>query len=286
MKKFLQSLPMATIVLVIFALISFVWGSDQKRMATVDENFEIIEINEKSNLAENEGKYVIITGTPKVIETPCDTLFGVKSDGYVLVRTVEMYQYTIMDDAVYKRFSNIQNGDIKGKHGESYVNPDFPADLKNAVFFGKMAVGQNEVPVSEDFIETIRTKQSSAGNEIELKNIDNLEIKGYKYCGDGYYTKADPDNWKIGDIRIRFSYLPADALEMVTAGGLLKNGTVTYEEQHFGYASDSVKSVPEVITETRGEHGSAANGLFIIGVIEIVIAVIVFFVKKRKNGNF
>lgn len=283
MKKFLQSLPMATIVLVIFALISFVWGSDQKRMATVDENFDIIEINEESNLSENEGKYVIVTGTPKVTETPCDTLFGVKSDGYVLVRTVEMYQYTIIDDAVYKRFSNIQNEDIKGKNGESYINPDFPADLKNAVFFGKMVVGQNEVPVSEDFIETIRTKQSFVSDKIELKDIENLEIKGYKPCGDGYYTNADPDNWKIGDIRIKFSCLPADALDKVTVGGLLKNGVVTYEEQHFGYASDSVKSVPEIITATRGEHGNTANGFFIIGVIEIIIAVIVFFVGKLKN---
>ncbi|MCQ2483923.1 MAG: TMEM43 family protein [Clostridia bacterium] len=283
MKKFLQLLPMATIVLVIFALISFVWGSDQKRMATVDENFEIIEINEESNLSENEGKYVVVTGTPKVTETPSDTLFGVKSDGYVLVRTVEMYQYTIIDDAVYKHFSSIQNEDIKGKHGESYVNPDFPSDLKNAVFFGKMAVGQNEIPVSEDFIETIRTKQSCVSDKIELKDIENLEIKGYKSCGDGYYTKADPDNWKIGDIRIKFSYLPSDALDKVTVGGLLKNGVVTYEEQHFGYASDSEKSIPEIITETRGEHGNNANGLYTIGIIEIIIAVIVFFIKKLRS---
>lgn len=286
MKKFLQSLPMVTIVLVIFALISFVWGSDQKRMATVDEKFELIEINEESNLAENEGKYIIVTGTPKVTETPSDTLFGVKSDGYVLVRTVEMYQYTTVDDAVYKHFSTLQNQDIKGLHGEKYVNPDFPADLKNAVFFGKMAVGQNEVPVSEDFIETIRTKQSFVSDKIELKDIENLEIKGYKSCGDGYYTKADPNNWKIGDIRIKFSYLPADALDKVTVGGLLKNGVVTYEEQHFGYASDSAKSIPEIIIENRGEHGDTANGLFIIGVIEIIIAVIVFFVKKLKNRKF
>lgn len=283
MKKFLQSLPMATIVLVIFALISFVWGSDQKRMSTVDEKFELIEINEDSSLSENEGKYVIVTGTPKVTETPSDTFFGVKSDGYVLVRTVEMYQYTIIDDAVYKHFSTTQNQDIKGRHSEKYVNPDFPADLKNAVFFGKMAIGENEIPVSEDFIETIRTSQSSVSDKIELKTIENLEIKGYKSCGDGYYTKADPNNWQIGDIRIKFSYLPADALDKVTVGGLVKNGVVTYEEQHFGYASDSVKSIPDIITETRGEHGSAAKGLFIIGVIEIAVAVIVFFVNKLKN---
>lgn len=283
MKKFLQSLPMATIVLVIFALISFVWGSDQKRIATVDENVEIIEINEESDLAENEGKYVIVTGTPKVTEIPCDTLFGVKPDGYVLVRTVEMYQYTIIDDAVYKHFSNLQNEDIKGKHGESFVNPDFPSDLKNAVFFGKMAVGQNEVPVSEDFIETIRTKQSFVNDEIELKDIENLEINGYKSCGDGYYTKADPENWEIGDIRIKFSYLPSDALDTVTVGGILKNGVVTYEEQHFGYASDSVKSIPEIVTQTRGEHGNAANGLYTVGIIEIIVAVIVFLIKKLKS---
>lgn len=286
MKKFLQSLPMASIVLIICALISFVWGADQKRMARDDDNIKIIEMNEESSIAQNEGEYVVFTGVPKVTETPTDTLFGVKANGYVLVRTVEMYQYIVVDDTVYKHFSDVQNSDIKGKNGESYVNPEFPADLKNAVFFGKMVVGPSEIPVSEDFIEAFRTKQSSVSDDVEMMLVEGLTLKGYKSCGSGYFTKADPDNWKIGDIRIRFSYLPADALDKVTVGGKLKNGVLTYEEEHFGYASDAVKSLPDILTEIRGEYASASKGLNVLGVMELATAAIVFLVKKRKSKKY
>ena len=283
MKKFLQSLPMATIVLLIFAMISFVWGSDQKRMAGIDENAEIVEIDNDSELDRNEGKLVFLSGQPKAVEYPSDSQFNVKADGFVLVRTVEMYQYTIIDDSVYKHFSNLQGNDIKGKHGEKYINPTFPADLKNSVFFGKMVVGDSEIPISEDYINALRFHHSPANEKNILKDIENLQLKDYKPCGDGFYTKADPNNWKIGDIRIKFSYLPADALSEITVCGTLKSGTITVDENSFSYISDSIENALDVITEAQGEHGDSARGFFLIGIIEIITATIIFIIKKART---
>ena len=100
-----NKLPGGTWFFGILAIICLLWGGyklPQESGDAIVKNAVVIENGTTS--AANDGKVVFASGKPVIKENPKDPVTGVSVDGYILVRDVEMYQYYIDDDTVYKDF--------------------------------------------------------------------------------------------------------------------------------------------------------------------------------------
>lgn len=285
MKEFIKKLPTVSIIFLIFAIISFIWGADQFRVSKENSSISIVSVDENSDLTENEGKNVCTSGKPVVVSNPVDTLTGVSADGYVLVRTVEMYQYNIQNDTVYKMFLEYQNDNIEGKNGELYENPVFPDNIKNAVFFADAKLENTGIRISESYLDALYNKESMVSDAVSCEKLENITVQGYKDCGDGYFTKADSQNWQIGDIRITYKYIPADSIESITICGMMKNGSITPENAAVSCVCDSVKSAQDIQSLIKGDYDTAAKGLVFFGVVEVLIAVAAYFISASKQNK-
>ncbi len=280
MKKLFNALPTATIILLIFAIVSCIWGSDQKRMADVDDSLQFTDVSRISDNDAFESDGFFTTGAMKLICAPKDVDTGVTADGYVLARTVEMYQYAISGDSVVQSFSDSQRKDIEGKNGEKYVNPSFNNKLKTATFFGNVVMVDTGITVDETFLNELFESPDGYKN---LKSMDNLKIKGYKNIGDGYYTNGDPDNWQVGDIRIKYTYLPVDAIKEATFCGKLDGDMITPEDAKFSSVSAGTKTEEDVKKDFTSDHGSSADTMFTLAGIEGVIAALAYGLPKLKK---
>lgn len=283
MKKIILKLPTATVVLIILAIFFGIWGADQMIANNRAGDLEIIAVEDGNALSENEGKNILTTGKLNILEAPVDKEFGVTANGLVLVRTVEMYQYYTFDDSVYKGFSNIQRDDIKGEKGEKYTNPDFPDEYKNAVFYSKAAIGNGGLIVDESLLDAISRKQSLVENLVDKVDVEDVKIKGFKPCEDGYYTNANPDDWQLGDIRIKYSYLPADAFNTVTAVGVQQDGKIIPKESYISCISDSEKTVDDILSHYVGDFGLGMKTCWGIGGVLLVIGIAIALINRKAN---
>lgn len=286
MKKFFKTLPNVTIILLVFSFISFIWGSDQKRLSGNFRNLEIVDLSESGNIADAEGKTVFVADTLKLEEYPKDTEMGVTAEGYVLIRTVEMYQYILTNDSVYKEFASYKGRNIEGRNREKYINPEFNCEVSSAVFFGKAVLENKGVVLNESYLNAFHTGDYTKVETVKTYPLDNLNLNGYKNCGEGYYTKANPDKWEIGDIRIKYTYIPESELKEISIFGVVKDGNIVPEDAPFAAVSNATQTVDGMLTANAStDHSSAANGLFVMGIIEIGIAVIAYvvsFIRKKK----
>lgn len=285
MKKFIQSVPTVTIVFIILGIISFIWSSGQKKKAEYENSVEIFDVINVSDISKYENKTVCAYGKPVVTQYPKDNTFGVTCESCILVRNVEMYQYVLSGDTVYRQFSSVQQSDVKGKNGEKFINPSFPENMKTASFFGDVTLGESGVSVSPDFINALYNKESGVSDNVRIEVLDKIEIKGLNPCGDGYFTKSDPENPEIGDVRVRYTYIVPDSIENVTVCGLLKNGVITAADTDISYSADCIKNAGVLLGEIKSDAALASDGFIKLGVIEFTVAAIVFIVKTVKKKN-
>ncbi len=142
-----------------------------------------------------------VSGKLEYTDKAKDSEFGVEVDAPILVRCVEMVQN-------YKD----ENGErlvLSNKKLESEVsasNPDFPEDVKEAIFCGEVKL--NGTVLSEDAVKAIVYSETVVKNTLnELpKNGGNAFGLVYK---DGAYVSAS-DEWKAGEIRVSYYYISED----------------------------------------------------------------------------
>lgn len=285
MKKIILKLPTATIVLIILAIFFGIWGADQMIANNRAGEVVIVAVDDGNALSENEGENILTTGKLSVLEAPVDNKTGVTVDGLVLVRTVEMYQYYTFDDSVYRGFSAIQRDDIEGEKGEKYINPDFPDECKNALFFSNATIGNGGLVVDESLLEALYRKSSLVENSVDKVDIENLEIEGFKPCGEGYYTStnANADDWQIGDIRIKYSYIPEDSLNNVTVVGLQQDGKIIPSESYISCISDSEKTVDDIVSQFTGDYKQGMKTCWGIGGVLLAVGIVIAILKRKVN---
>lgn len=286
-KDFIKKVPTSSIVLLIVAVFFASWGIYQMSLYKPSELIEnAVQPAKGEYLSENEGKYVCVSGKPVLTKAPSDPLTGVEAKGLLLVRTAEMYQYVIQSDTVVKKFSPIQQENILGDGGEEYDNPAFPEKLQSAVFIGEAKLGGFEIAqkflagMGENSQFLTKEHKYKEVNSLPETNSNNLSVKG------GYYTDGNPDSPQIGDIRIRYSYLPASSFDMLTLFGIQKNGAIgTDDNEEKNFMSDTLKNKDEISDSIfKGYRNTAIVMFFITGGL-VSAAAAVYFVKNRKKAQ-
>lgn len=280
-----NKLPGGTWFFGILAIICLLWGGyklPQESGDAIVKNAVVIENGTTS--AANDGKVVFASGKPVIKENPKDPVTGISADGYILVRDVEMYQYYIDDDTVYKDFISEQRKDIAGRGGETYTNPDFPADLSAAVICADVYIDGGNLRLGEDYLCTFNESNYKYFNySHDLADIDNsVKIDGYTYATGWYYSGSTSD-YQLGDIRIRYKYLPASSLTEISAVGL-QNGTTLggISNAEKAFMTDKTCSVQEMSEIISGNNHSVAVFLLFLALVNFVIALVIFLVKKGK----
>ncbi len=284
MKKALAKIPASVIILVSLAIVLLLFAAYIKAVNKADNpSFpEVTVITDGNTSADNDGKMIFAVGKPVTAKPARDDFSGVTSPGFILRRTVEMYQYTTDGQSVYTEFRDKQISNIRGS-GAEYDNPVFPENLTNAYFFGEATLGGN-LKLSESTLYTIAEAYCEFRDFSEYKKFDNS--LGIKPGNGSYYIGKDPENPEIGDVRITYSYLPSDFEYKFTLIGKQENMT-------FCAADDEANSIilHEEITpeqyyyELAGKPDDTARGLVIAAVILLIIAAVVFTVKYFKNSK-
>ncbi len=289
-KNFIKKVPTASIVLVIIAAFFLISGICQQRLSKGADYFtDAIDVENCEYKTENDGKYVCISGTPKMDKASVDPVTGVTAKGFLLCRKVEMYQYILEDDAVYKRFSTVQEKNIKGRNGEKYENPAFPEELSSAVILGEASMG--EFKLGQRYLRTLaEADKGYLTGDYSFVDVKELPYykndKGFKTIAGKYYTNSNSSEWKIGDIRISYTYLPEDSFKNLTVFGMQKNGYIgDGDDESTGYITDTLTSSREISDSLFSQSSSAAQGLFILTGILTAAAVIVYFVRNKKKGG-
>lgn len=288
MKKLIVKLPLAAIVLIVFAFISLVWANQQKGMTVDEKKFdEIVFVEDGQYHEENEGKPVAVYSDLWLLKSPKDPDTGLKLGCGVLIKNVGMYQYTLSYDSVSKTYSGKSEKNIRGRHGEKYDNVEFPEKYKRTAILGEVCIADSELEIGSDLLSTLaRDFLDGKGLPFQKLNED-VEIKGFKKDSEGNYFSGNPDKPQIGDIKISYSYLTLKSLGKVLVVGTQQNGEIVAGDGDISVISTSSKNLDELRAElTNGEHGKTSKNLFIMAGIEAlaalgVIAVNAIITKKR-----
>ena len=144
----------------------------------------------------------ILTGKIEATAGAKDDVLNVNTDAQILVRKVEMVQYT-----------KDENGDVKLvlanypiESFDEYTNPDFPQDLTNEVFYSSVKL--NDVELDSEQVKTL-----VYSNVDKLEPYDKLNeeyIAKYNLIKkDGCYITCSSD-WELGDIRVSYQIMNFD----------------------------------------------------------------------------
>lgn len=279
LKKVIKKIPNSAFVLLSVCLIFIFWGLYQHSLAKQSSTLfgSIYNVTEAK-----DGDNIYAAGTPLVEKQPKDILTGVTAEGPVLVRQVQVYQYYLYDDICLKSFCSEQKANIKYKGKDKYENPQWPEELKSAVFLGKVTL--NGVTLGEDFVYTLSSfdydlfenehSYISIEATTEFENSYNLKLHS-----DGCYYSGDPDSPQIGDIKISYLSVGVNEFKEITAVGTYNNGIITHDGPACMF--DSIKTVDEAAEIYGRDHESTAYGLYFFGFCFLVIAIAV---ALKKSG--
>ncbi len=177
----------------------------------------IITVTDAKYDVVNEGKPVLVQGFIKPTNALIDPLFGVVSDGLILRRNVEMYQWkedkqSTTEDKIggstettttynyVKTWSGNEVNSMSFKHPEGHANPSMVH--KGHTFVTDANIG--EYHLSKNIVSNIYNFESYMGLSSMPDLVEGAKnLKSYLYIGD---TATIP---KIGDMKISYEFAPA-----------------------------------------------------------------------------
>ena len=188
-----------------------------------------IEISAEKADRANDGKLIQVSGNATTDTTLTDKIISVPNT-FVLKRNVEMYQWeedikTDTKDEMggsttetktysYEKVWSSHEIDSSNFKKQSYVNPPFT--IKSETYYaekGKLG----------DF--KLTTKQTHAMND--YSGYEDLPQKAeYKIYNNMYYKGLDPENPRIGDVRISYEVVPSGT-DISIIGQQRPNNTIT-----------------------------------------------------------
>jgi hypothetical protein len=190
----------------------------------------IVEVNATEVDPQANGKLVHVSGMMQPTTPARDPVFGVTGDGLLrLSRTVEMYQWkeesksqstqsvggskTTETTYTYTHvWSDQPIVSAQFKVRDGHQNP--PMHVRSATFnAGEVKLGAYRVdPSLLNKVATFTPLQAQSAPPA-----------GYQAAGDGFYQGQNPGNPAIGDMRVSFADVPAQAVSVAAAqsGGVL-----------------------------------------------------------------
>lgn len=134
-----------------------------------------------------------------------DPQLNISVDAPILVRTVEMVQNYTDESGTRLVFANYLI--------ENENNPSFPTDITSKVFYDP-SISLNGEAIDESVIEVIAGKYEGK----KLENLGRENGNAFNLTGDysssAYVTASD--DYKLGDIRVTYTYLEAGTEVSVT----------------------------------------------------------------------
>lgn len=271
-------LKIPAIICFCLALASGGWGI--VNLFTNDKPPEYVVVQDRNIHAENEGKFVLMTGTPTYEGFVSDPKFGVKVKSPLLQRQVEMYQYlyhgTSEKPTMYKGWSSKPQAAFTDRFNRRYSNPSFPEGIRSEDFGGELTFNNGTLKLDKAYATKlgygsyVDFKDSYARNLRPVNKLSSAKLPPeYINKGNSYYLSKNNNsqsaNPQIGDIRITYKGLILRDLPEFTIIGKQVNGVISYGDN--GHLVDQVMSQEELKRFYRSTSRTAFFGAIFCSVL-------------------
>lgn len=129
-----------------------------------------------------------------------DPIFGVSADGVLIARISEMYQWQSTADGYEAVWSEeILSG------GDGHENPSaFPSGVSSKTYTAHN-VKLGGLAVTDDQLNMMTARE-------EVGTLPDVDVRGFYTSGAVITNAADMDHPEIGDVRIRYEYVPSRSI--------------------------------------------------------------------------
>ncbi|MFK5974872.1 MAG: TMEM43 family protein [Sulfurovum sp.] len=207
-------------VLIAGAIVLLWWNesnSVEQAQALGEMQKNIITLPNTKYYIKYDNKAVLLTGEVKPLNRLIDKEFGVSSDGLILAKKVQMYQWretstTKTEDKLGGGTEEITTYDYSRVWSESYINSSsfhHSSDHRNSKTHYKSKIYATDATLGdyqlgENIIKRIDAKKEFNG----LKNMSE-EIGEARNHKSFLYVGYNPQRPRIGDIKITYTYAPS-----------------------------------------------------------------------------
>ncbi len=268
----------------IISSISLLWWNEGNTVAQASALSEMeantITLSGTNYDAASEGKPVLIQGDIKPNKQLSDPLFGVISDGLLLKRDAQMYQWneeehtqtdntggsttTTTTYSYNKKWASTPIDSSRFKHPEGHQNPQMTYQSQKFgtdATLGDYAVGQNML------------SSLDAKSPIDLSKLPQY-MNGFKNYNTYYYSGYNISYPKIGDMKISYSFEPVGKF---TVAALSQNKELIAYSASNGRSLAFVKNGTMTAAQLfKAEQDANAMMAWFIRVIGLVIMYIGF----------
>jgi len=232
--------------------------SINQTLALEEMQSKMVTLNSTQYDVKYEKMPILIQGEVNPINTLEDTTFGVKSNGLLLERRVEMYQWkenktTKSEDKLggstettttynyIQDWSSTAIDSSSFEHPQEHQNP--PMAYSGAIYTTDAQIG--DFYLSKSIINHFTNRSHFDGLSTLPQQIG--EMKNYKSY---LYKGQNPNTPKIGDIKITYSQTPK---EVYSLAGMAQGKTlipyVTQNDRHFIFVREGTVSANQIFQE-------------------------------------
>jgi len=208
-------------ILFLIGSIILLWWNEgrsvEQATALKEMNEKIITLPDTKYDVASDGKAVLVQGLVKPLSEVIDPEFGARTDGLVLRRTVQMYQWkehtssqsedklgggteTVTTYEYVKEWSSMQINSSSFKHPSGHQNPMM--NYKSQTYTTDAQLG--DFHLDRSMVSYIGASQGYGGlSELPEQNGAVKNYKSFLYIGEF------PNTPKVGDVKITYSYAPS-----------------------------------------------------------------------------
>lgn len=280
--------------------IALLWWNENRSVSQAgalnEMSAKIITLPDSIYHPEHENKVVLVQDEVKPVSQVLDPLFGVKSDGLVLRRIVEMYQWkekankktedklggateTTTTYNYVKEWSSRAINSSSFQYPQEHHNPSINYENKTFVtdaniggyYLSKNIVGKIATSRSYDGLSSMPEKIGMATNHMSFLYIGHVPQNQI----DGNISYSTPQNPRIGDVKISYTFAPAG--QYTIAAKSQNKSLVDYttsNNKSFSFIRSGVVSAEQIFQQELDANSTLTWILRFIGVLMMFIGFI------------
>ncbi len=278
-----SSVP-ATIFGFLFLFLSTIglWLNEGRSVDQMDALYEmqqaIVTLPDTKYQADLDNKPILIQGKVKAISPVEDPEFKISTNGLVLKRTVEMYQWKQMarDEArnetsysYKKEWSSEPIDSSNFKDPEAHYNPPFP--YPNKSFTTEAKIG--DYTLSNEVLNKISTSKVLGLSSFPHKINDAINHKSFLFMGKDITAPT------LGDVKISYKYAPEGDYSIAAKASkqLLINYT-TENNKSLSFVRNGIVSVSKIFNDEQSNNTALTWALRFAGLFVMFLS---FFTMLR-----
>ncbi len=284
------------------------WWNESRSVNQADAlnemNAKIVTLPDSIYHPEYGNKAVLVQGEVKPTAQVEDTLFGVKSDGLVLRRVVEMYQWrentsskseeklgggteTVTTYDYVKEWSSSVYSSSSFKHPQGHYNPamdyksqTFTTDANiGGYYLSKNMIGKIGASQTYNGLSSMPKKIGMADNHMsflymgqKLQHSKIVDLNGSLKTV-AVNESSSPQNPKVGDVKISYTYAPAGQYSIAakSQNRALVNYT-TSNNSSFAFIRSGVVSAKQIFQDELDANSTLTWILRLVGLAMMFIS--------------